>query len=396
MKTDNAQQISEFLNAAYSATDCVVYDPLIAEERIWFSPADDLEEITTEILEGNNNRNRNAYFGVNCRKPNQTGAAGTDYAVMYFADFDGVEPVQAESQISEAGLPVASAVVMSGTGTHAYWFLIEQEHNLDEWEHRQEWIATAVSSDPAVCDRQRLSRLPGTLNNKQKYKPDPPRSELLRCVKDCRYSWRELQPKCDPPTTPEPKEPMPKRERGNGELLPGDDYMNRTKWQELLPPGWRPVGKVRNGLQAWTHGIDGSRNKSATVRIGDETHPPAIYPWSTTQKTFPPNQWHTMFYVYALLNHGGDTSVASRELSKRGNGKPCEFSWVAGEGGTISTVHPSPIVGGAADLLDPSTLTDIGLGRRLVAESGGRLRFAHDTGRWFWYDGRHWVECSPK
>jgi len=44
---------------------------------------------------------------------------------------------------------------------------------------------------------------------------------------------------------------MPKRERGNGELLPGDDYMNRTKWQELLPPGWRPVGKVRNGLQAW-------------------------------------------------------------------------------------------------------------------------------------------------
>ena len=92
MKTDNAQQIAEFLNAAYSPTDLVVYDPLIAEERIWFSPADDLEEITAEILEGNNNRNRNAYFGVNCRKPNQTGAAGTDYAVMYFADFDSVEP----------------------------------------------------------------------------------------------------------------------------------------------------------------------------------------------------------------------------------------------------------------------------------------------------------------
>jgi len=163
---------------------------------------------------------------------------------MYFADFDGVEPAQAVSQISEAGLLVASAVVMSGTGTHAYWFLIEQEHNLDEWEHRQEWIATAVSSDPAVCDRQRLSRLPGTLNNKPKYKGDPPRSELLRCVKDCRYSWRELQPKCDPPTTPEPKGPMPKRERGNGELLPGDDYMNRTKWQELLPPGCRPVANI--------------------------------------------------------------------------------------------------------------------------------------------------------
>ena len=394
MKTENANQIAEFLNAAYSATDCVVYDPLIAEERIWFSPADDLEEITAEILEGNNNRNRNAYFGVNCRKPNQTGAAGTDYAVMYFADFDGVEPAQAESQISEAGLPVASAVVMSGTGTHAYWFLIEQEHNLDEWEHRQEWIATAVSSDPAVCDRQRLSRLPGTLNNKPKYKHDPPRSELLRCVKDCRYSWRELQPKCDPPTTPEPKEPTPKRERVNGELLPGDDYMNRTKWQELLPAGWRPVGKVRNGLQAWTHGIDGSRNKSATVRIGDETHPPAIYPWSTTQNILPPNQWHTMFYVYALLHHGGITSAASSELSKRGYGKPCEMTWLAGEGGTISTVHPSPIVVGAANLLDPSTLTDIGLGRRLVAESGGCLRFAHDTGRWYWYDGRRWVEDS--
>ena len=391
MKTDNAQQIAEFLTAAYSSTDCVVYDPLIAEERIWFSPADDLEEITAEILEGNGNRNRNAYFGVNCRKPNETGAAGTDYAVMYFADFDGVEPAQAEQQICNAGLPVASAVVMSGTGTHAYWFLIEPEHNLDEWEHRQEWIAIAVDSDPAVCDRQRLSRLPGTLNNKPKYKHNPPRTELLRCIKDCRYSWRELQPKCEPPTTPKPQEPTPKRERINGELLPGDDYMNRTDWQELLPAGWRPVGKVRNGLQAWTHGIDGSRNKSATVRIGDENHPPAIYVWSSTQKTLPIEQWHTMFYVYALLNHGGDTSQASSVLSKSGYGKPCELSWIAGEGGTISTVHPSPIVVGAADLLDPSTLTDIGLGRRLVAESGGRLRFAHDTGRWFWYDGRRWI-----
>jgi replicative DNA helicase len=320
-KTENAEQIVSFLTAAYAATDCVVYDPLIAEERIWFSPADDLEEITAEILEGNNNRNRNAYFGVNCRKPNQTGAAGTAYAVMYFADFDGVEPAQAESQIFEAGLPVASAVVMSGTGTHAYWFLIEQEHNLDEWEHRQEWIATAVSSDPAVCDRQRLSRLPGTLNNKPKYKHDPPRSELLRCVKDCRYSWHELQPNCDPPTTPEPKEPMPKRERGNGEVLPGDDFMNRTKWEELLPPGWRPVGKVRNGLQAWTHGIDGSRNKSATVRIGDETHPPAIYVWSTTQKTLPTNQWHTMFYVYAKTHHNGDMTAAAKQLAEDGYGK---------------------------------------------------------------------------
>ena len=114
---------------------------------------------------------------------------------------------------------------------------------------------------------------------------------------------------------------MPKRERGNGELLPGDDYMNRTKWQELLPAGWRPVGKVRNGLQAWTHGIDGCRSKSATVRIGDENHPPAIYVWSTTQKILPTNQWHQMFYVYALLHHGGDTSAASSELSKRGYGK---------------------------------------------------------------------------
>ena len=103
-----------------------------------------------------------------------------------------------------------------------------------------------------------------------------------------------------------------------------------------------------------------------------------------------------MFYVYALLNHGGDTSAASSELSKRGYGKPCEMTWLAGEGGTISTVHPSPVIVGAANLWDPSTLTDIGLGRRLVAESGGRLRFTHDTGRWYWYDGRRWVEDPPR
>ena len=210
MKTDNAQQISEFLNAAYSATDCVVYESQRNEYgslllTIWKKSQQRFWKVITSAT-GTHILASIAESQIRREPPAQLTPLCTSLIS------------KPDRQNHSAGLPVASSC-MSGTVT--YWFLIEQEHNLDEWEHRQEWIAAAVDSDPAVCDRQRLSRLPGTLNNKPKYRHDPPRSELLRCVKDCRYSWRELQPKCDPPTTPEPKEPMPKKV--NNGLLPGDD-----------------------------------------------------------------------------------------------------------------------------------------------------------------------------
>ena len=274
---------------------------------MWIQIADGLEEPIAAILDGNRNKGRNAYFGVNCRYEEKTGADGTEYAVCYYADFDGILPDVALAAIEKAGLPPPTAVVMSGTGTHCYWKLIDSEYSSEEWEHRQEWIANAVGSDDAVTDWQRISRLPGTLNNKEEYKHNPPRSQLVKCDAELKFSWKDLQPSCPEPYVEEPSEPRPKRERRNGELLPGDDFMDRASWSDALPKEWRSVGKFnRKGMQSWWHGLTGRLRKSATVRRGDKDHAPAIFVWSSTQTLLEPKKWHSMFHVYAVTHHGGE------------------------------------------------------------------------------------------
>ena len=215
---DNGKALQDFLLAAYEPTDCIIFDPVpFKGERVWFYVADDIEQTAATILKSNEERKRQGLFGVNPRHINKTGRDGTHYARLYYADFDDVKPDAALKQIADAGQPAPSIVVMSGSGTHCYWKLFEPEYDLAEWEHRQEWIANAVGSDTAVKDRQRLSRLPGTLNTKNEYKDNPPRTLLLHCDGELRYSWKDLQPADRfEPRVQVPPTPAPKRERKNG------------------------------------------------------------------------------------------------------------------------------------------------------------------------------------
>jgi putative DNA primase/helicase len=51
-----------------------------------------------------------------------------------------------------------------------------------------------------------------------------------------------------------------------------------------------------------------------------------------------------------------------------------------------------PIKDGAANVSRPETLNDIGLGRRIIAEAGGRLRYVIDRGIWVRWTGTHWED----
>jgi hypothetical protein len=100
-----------------------------------------------------------------------------------------------------------------------------------------------------------------------------------------------------------------------GELRPGDDYARRTQWTEILEPhGWSAVGR-RGEVTSWrrpgkTFGVSGTTNIAATD---------LLYVFSSST-TFDPERSYSKFAAYALLNHGGDFSVAAMTLSKQGYG----------------------------------------------------------------------------
>ena len=295
---------------------------------------------------------------------------------------------------------------MSGCGTHADWVLVEPEHDLEEWSHRQNWIAVALGSDTAVCDPQRLTRLPGAFNRKEKYGGNPPKALLLKCEKQ-RFSWFELRPKhCGEPQVAEPPAPAPKRERPGGELLPGDDFMRRAEWSEVLPPGWVQTSRVNSsGYCSYSNGANRSKRKTATVSVGSDSQSPAIYVWDTDEKLLPPHQWHTMFFAYATSHHGGDMKAATRQLAAEGYGKQAEpFAGWSDQPGIepvpaageliVSTRPPEALVVGAANVNHPHTLNDIGMGRRIVAVANGTLRYVSDRGVWFQYNGKFWEADS--
>jgi putative DNA primase/helicase len=61
----------------------------------------------------------------------------------------------------------------------------------------------------------------------------------------------------------------------------------------------------------------------------------------------------------------------------------------------LTVVRPDEsvtLVDGAANVSRPETLNDIGLGRRIVAEAGGRLRYVVDRGIWVRWTGTHWED----
>ncbi len=204
-----------FVRALFDPADHVLVHPIRdadwgagpGGEKHWFTIADDeLDDALAWVWQRNNatHRGQCAFFGANPRRgPGLTGNTNVPLARAYFADFDGVTLAAALNAIRGAGFPFPSIVVRSGGGVHAYWLLHDAVDDLAEWRHRQKWIAAALGSDGAVCDPQRLMRLPGFPNRKRKYADrDPvPMARLVACDAGRRFSWHELEPR----STPEPR-----------------------------------------------------------------------------------------------------------------------------------------------------------------------------------------------
>jgi P4 family phage/plasmid primase-like protien len=108
--------------------------------------------------------------------------------------------------------------------------------------------------------------------------------------------------------------------RNDSGTRPGDDFNDRATWEEILEPhGW--VNVFRRGDTAFWRRPGKDHGVSATTG-----HCRGLKVFSTSTQ-FSTDGTHTKLYAYALLNHGGDTSAATKALVQKGYG-----TWIDSQG----------------------------------------------------------------
>ncbi len=117
----------------------------------------------------------------------------------------------------------------------------------------------------------------------------------------------------DPKPSPKSK-PMPTRPSDLSR--PGDDYNARATWDDLLSShGWTR-GSVHGDETRWCRpGKDGGVSATTNHNGSDLLHV-----FSSSASPFEADQTYSKFAAYAMLNHDGNFTEASRALRKMGYG----------------------------------------------------------------------------
>ena len=119
------------------------------------------------------------------------------------------------------------------------------------------------------------------------------------------------------PATPAPAT-TPATTRDAGALTPGDEYEQKTSWEDILTPhGWT-ISSRDATTTYWTRPGKTMGVSATTGRAQDRDR---LYVFSSST-IFAPETPYTKFGAYALLNHGGDLSEAARTLAREGYGAP--------------------------------------------------------------------------
>lgn len=168
-----------------------------------------------------------------------------------------------------------------------------------------------------------------------------------------------------------------------GGISPGDDYEQRTDWSEILTPhGWHLLAQHQSGERHWVRpGKSVGDGMSATTgRAHDRDR---LYVFSTST-LFEAEVPYTKFGAYALLNHGGDHTMAARRLSALGFGarRPIEDTpelgdWTPSEPATERRSFDCDEIGNA---------------ERLRERALGKYRYIWQDKAWWVWNGNAWEE----
>ena len=153
-----------------------------------------------------------------------------------------------------------------------------------------------------------------------------------------------------------PKPEITKQELTKRELnpaLPGDDYNQRTSWEEILEPlGWKKIYKEREAT-LWRRPNKNEGISASTNFGGYDT----FYVFSTST-TFEAGKSYSKFAVYAHLHHGDNFKHAAEALRFKGYGGPAAvpvelntFTYSPETGEIIESTAPAGSDGGAEYLL---------------------------------------------
>lgn len=95
---------------------------------------------------------------------------------------------------------------------------------------------------------------------------------------------------------------------------PGDEFCERTTWEQVLEPhGWQKSRQT--GEEAhWTR--PGKKQRDGTSATTNYRGSDVLKVFSSNAHPFQPDATYTKFAAHAFLNFGGDFSAAARELSK--------------------------------------------------------------------------------
>lgn len=101
-------------------------------------------------------------------------------------------------------------------------------------------------------------------------------------------------------------------------VRPGDDYNQRTSWDDLLKGhGWQVV-KRHAGVTYWRQPEKQNKGHSATTGYAGID---ILYIFSSNCYPFTPGFGYQKFTAYTMLDHGGDFNAAGKALAKQGFGK---------------------------------------------------------------------------
>jgi hypothetical protein len=104
-----------------------------------------------------------------------------------------------------------------------------------------------------------------------------------------------------------------------GEGLPGDDYNNRTSWEDILPAnGWEYIRTRTDGVSEWTR-PGKSLGLSATTGIHGSD---LLYVFTSNAHPLEAGKSYTKFSYLTYIEYNGDFSEAAKALSLQGYGSP--------------------------------------------------------------------------
>lgn len=186
---------------------------------------------------------------------------------------------------------------------------------------------------------------------------------------------------------------------------PGDDFMMRASWEDILEPhGWRVHHRTISET-FWTRpGKKRTDGWSATTGLMGTGLDDRLYVWSSST-VFQTEKPYNKFSAYTLLEHNGDFSAATKALAAQGYGSQRELVRVASSVPMEDTLHPnvpavtndSPValkdwsqttIAPAVFRMFPFTSAGVGA---MFAEAYHRvLKYQPEGKRWWFFDGKVW------